>query len=94
MAYEGRYAGWSRDELIRELYRKEGEVLRFKKENLELSMKSNDLQFRIEHELEPRIEAERRAYDKFIKNAERGQHERGRFLRHGCRRILRNKGLP
>ncbi len=75
MAYEGRYAGWSRDELIRELYSKEREVLRFKKENLELSTRSIDLQFLIDHELKPRIEAERRAYDGFIKNAERGQYE-------------------
>lgn len=61
-----RYVGWSKEDLIWKIYELEGEIDRLKKENSDQRMEISSLSFRIEQELEPRIRAERRAYDRFI----------------------------
>ena len=67
----GAYDGWSREDLIWKI----GKITR-EKEDLEEKVKERDkeiysLKFRISQELEPRIQAEKRAYDRWVTNPER-----------------------
>lgn len=66
-----RYDGWSKEDLAwkcRELERQvedlEESVKRLKSEN-------DHLEFRINNELEPRLQSERRSYDAWVTNPER-----------------------
>ena len=61
-----RYAGWSQQDLIRKINQLEREKEELAKENRDLRSEIQHLNFRIEQELEPRIRAEKRAYDSFV----------------------------
>jgi len=68
------YEGWSREDLIwkiRELNRKIEEL---EDKNRRLNEDNYSLRFKIDTELEPRLRAERRAYDAYVTNAERGSN--------------------
>lgn len=60
------YENWDKEELIRECrhLRNENEELRMR--NNELENDNSSLKFRVENELEPRIQNERQAYDRWV----------------------------
>lgn len=61
-----KYDGWSQQDLIWKINQLEREKEDLAKENRDLKSEISSLKFRIEQELEPRIRAEKRAYDSFV----------------------------
>ena len=66
-----RYFNWSREELIWKIEQLEREVEDLKNENKEQYSEISSLRFKVDNELEPRIQAERRRYDNWVTNPER-----------------------
>lgn len=66
------YENWSKDELIYKIRELKRKIEELENEKNQLYMEISSLNFRIDTELEPRLKAERRAYDAFVTNAERG----------------------
>lgn len=60
------YQNWSRGDLIRELRRLEIERRELCEQVKELRQTIGELKFKIETELNPRIAAERRSYDRWV----------------------------
>ena len=66
-----RYSDWSREELIWKIEQLEREIEELKNENKEQYFEISSLRFKVDNELEPRIQAERRIYDNWVTNPER-----------------------
>lgn len=66
-----RYSDWSREDLIWKIEQLEREVEELKNENKEQYSEISSLRFKVDNELEPRIQAERRRYDNWVTNPER-----------------------
>lgn len=66
-----RYSDWSREELIWKIEQLEREIEELKIENKEQYSEISSLRFKVDNELEPRIQAERRRYDNWVTNPER-----------------------
>lgn len=67
----GKYDGWSKEDLAWRCCELEQEIEKLQEKNRTMDLKINSLEFRISQELEPRIRAEKRAYDSWVTNPAR-----------------------
>lgn len=66
-----RYDNWSQEDLAWKCRELEREVENLEEKVKELKSENDHLEFRINNELEPRIQAERRSYDRWVTDPER-----------------------
>lgn len=67
------YNDWSREDLINKIKRLQNELDDEKAKHRKIGEEMAHLQFRVDNELEPRIAAEKRRYDNWVTNPERGR---------------------
>lgn len=65
------YEDWTKEELISKIRELRREIESLKDELEGEKIKNNSLEFKIEQELEPRLQAEKRRYDNWVTNPER-----------------------
>ena len=66
-----RFDGWSKEDLVQKCYDLEREIEGLKSQIEALDIERSHLQFKIDTELEPRLQSERRRYDNWVTNPER-----------------------
>lgn len=66
-----RYEDWSQEDLAWKCRELEREVEDLEEKVNKLQLENSHLEYRIRNELEPRIQAERRSYDRWVTDPER-----------------------
>lgn len=66
-----RYDDWSKEDLAWKCRELEREVESLEERVKELSSENDHLDYRIRNELEPRLQSERRSYDRWVSDPER-----------------------
>ena len=67
------YMDWTKEELIDKIRRLEETIDTLKRTNADVERENYSLKYTIRTELEPRINAEKRRYDNWVTNPERGR---------------------
>lgn len=66
------YERWDREDMIRKIFNLERENEELRKELGSVRDERDDLSYRVKTELEPRLRQERRSYDAWVTDPERG----------------------
>lgn len=67
------YMDWTKEELIDKIRRLEDIIDTLKRTNADVERENYSLKYTIRTELEPRINAEKRRYDNWVTDPERGR---------------------